>query len=212
MEGGRLQNLINKGMGVGARRVGTPFIVYRPATSSVPLAPRNRVTQLYCAFNAQDEQFRRASGYGDALWWGVFDGLYTRPGDYLVGCDPRGDPVVYFVAAQRPLLPAQCVRTNRVVRVLRPPPPAQGGYGGFVAKSAVPVIEGWPASMLSQGARAPGSLPESKFANWVALLPRLPADVSVGDVVTDDEGKTFLVTSAEESDMGWRITARHVAA
>ena len=212
MEGGRLQNLINKGMGGGARRAGMPFVLYRPGTSSDPLASSNRITQLYCAFNAQDERFRRVFGYGDALWWGVFDGLYTRAGDYLVGRDASGGRVVYFVAAQRPLLPAQCVRTNRVVRVLRPPLPAQAGYGGFVAGSAAPVIEGWPASVLSQGVRATGSLPESKFGNWGVLLPSLPADIFVGDIIADDEGRTFLVASAEESDMGWRLIARQVAA
>ena len=70
MEGGALQNLINKGMGVGARRLGTPFVVYRPRAVCEPLASRNRVTKLYCAFNAQDGRFLRVSGYGGALWWG----------------------------------------------------------------------------------------------------------------------------------------------
>ena len=212
MDGGRLQNLINKGMGVGARHLGTPFIVYRPRTACEPLGSRNRITKLYCAFNAQDERFRRVSGYGGALWWGVFDGLYTCAGDYLVGADLCGDRVVYFVAAQRPLLPAQCVRTNAVVRVLRPPPPAQGGYGGFVAGEALPVVEGWPVSILGEGAHVSGRLPETRFGNWVVLLPCLPAAVFVGDVIADDAGRSFLVASAETSDMGVRITARQVAA
>ncbi len=212
MEGRRLANLISKGMGVGARRLGMPFIVYRPRGAREPLASRNRIIKLYCAFNAQDGRFRRVAGYGDALWWGVFDYLYTQAGDYLVGIDPCGDRAVYFVAAQRPLLPAQCVRTNSVVRVLRPPAPAQGGYGGFVARAAVPIIDGWPASVLSQGGHVSGSLPETKFGNWIVLLPLLPCDVFVGDVVADDRGRTFLVASAELSDMGWRMTARQVAA
>ncbi len=211
MEGRRLQNLLSKGMGVGARRLGMPFIVYRPHGTREPLASRNRVIKLYCAFNAQDGRFRRVAGYGGAVWWGVFDGLYTRAGDYLAGTDPYGDQAVYFVAAQRPLLPAQCVRTNAVVRVLRPAPPAPGGYGGFAARSAMPIIDGWPASVLNQGGHISGSLPETKFGNWVVLLPLLPTDVFVGDVVADDLGRTFLVASAELSDMGWRITARQVA-
>jgi hypothetical protein len=212
MEGGRLQNLISKGMGVGARRLGKPFIVYRPRAVCQPLASRNRVIKLYCAFNAQDERFRRVAGYGGAVWWGVFDSLYTRAGDYLLGTDPCGNRAVFFVSAQQPLLPAQCVRTNCVVRVLRPPPPAQGGYGGFVSRAAVQVIEGWPASVLSQGAHVPGTLPETRFGNWVVLLPHLPTQICVGDVVADDTGRTFLIAAAEQSDMGWRIIARQVTA
>jgi len=212
MDGGRLQNLINKGMGVGARRLGTPFVVYRPRTALQPLGSRNRIIQLYCAFNAQDERFRRVSGYGGALWWGVFDGLYTCTGDYLVGNDLSGNRLVYFVAAQQPLLPAQCVRTNAIVSILRPPAPAQGGYGGFVAGEAVAIIGGWPASILSEGAHVSGVLPETKFGNWVVLLPCLPATAFVGDVIADDIGRSFLIASVETSDMGVRIIARQVAA
>ena len=143
---------------------------------------------------------------------GVFDCLYTCAGDYLVGNDPCGDCVTYFVAAHRPLLPAQCVRTNGVLRVLRPPAPMQGGYGGFVEGQAITVIQDWPASILSLNAHVSGSLPETKFGNWVVLLPRLPVEVIVGDVIADDLGRSFLVAAAEESDMGWRIIARQVAA
>jgi hypothetical protein len=210
MDGPTLQNLISKGWGVAARRLGSLFTVYRPGAPALPLASRNQVIKLYAAFNAEDESFRKVAGYGDAGWWGVFDSLYTRPGDYLSGTDVLGNAQVFFVSAQRPLLPAQCVKTNRVVNVLRPPAPASGGYGGMVAEDATAVIENWPASLLAQGARVSGTLPESRFGNWTLLLPALPVEIFVGDVVTDDVGRSFLVASAEQSDLGWRMNVKQV--
>lgn len=205
MDGAALQNLISKGMGVAARRLGSPYNVYRPVQSCEPLSSRNRVIKLYASFNAQDEHYRRVSAYGDAVWWGVYDAAYTRPGDYMVGADAS-----YFVAAQRPILPAQCVRTNEVVCVSRPGAPVLGGYGGQVSETAVPVITGWPASLLSQTAHVSGVLPDSRWGNWTMLLPLLPASLMAGDIVTTRGDRHFLIASAELSDLGWRSTLRQV--
>jgi hypothetical protein len=211
MDGPTLQNLISKGRGVAARRLGTPFVVLRPRGICNPLATSNRVVKLNAVFNAEDESFRRVTGYGDAVWWGVFDSLYTKPGDYLSGCDTGGNTVVYFIAAQRQLLPAQCVKTNRVVNVSRPPAPASSGYGGMVLEAAMTVIKGWPSGVLAQSARVSGALPEQRFGIWTALLPSMPATILAGDVVTDEIGRTFLVASAEQSELGWRLTIKQVA-
>jgi hypothetical protein len=211
MDGTTLQNLISKGCGVAARRLGSPFAVYRPRGPAWPLASRNRVITLYAAFNAQDENFGRVAGYDAPVWWGVFDSLYTRPGDYLSGTDPTGRNAVFFVAAQRPLLPVQCIKTNCIVGLSRPPAPVSGGYGGVVAETALPVIGAWPASLLCQTARVSGRLPETRYGSWSLLLPSLPVDVLVGDVVTDDLGRNFLTASAEQSDLGWRLVVRQVA-
>lgn len=208
MDGARLQNLISKGMGVAGRRTGTPFTVFRPRAAAQPLATRNRIIQLYASFNAQDERFARASSYGKPVWWGVFDSFYTQAGDYLCGDGNR----TFFIAAQRPLLPCQCVRTNAVISVSRPPAPVSGGmYGGMVAESAMPVVTGWPASLLESGARVSGTLPETRFGNWEALLPVLPVAICAGDIVQADGPRSFLVGAAEQSDLGWRLALRQVS-
>jgi hypothetical protein len=100
MDGPALADKIYRGMGVAARKIGSPYIVYRPTTPTNPLRSRNRIIKLYAAFNAGDGKFGRGESYGNATWWGVFDASYTQPGDYLVG--PMGS---FFVAAQAPLLP-----------------------------------------------------------------------------------------------------------
>ena len=208
MDGVRLQDLISKGEGRAAQRLGTPFIVYRPRARTAPLASRNRVIKLDAVFVSQAGATAR---YGDPNWVGMFDTVYTKPGDYLSGCDGCGHTVTYFIAAQMALQSTHCVRTNRIISISRPPAPLPGAYGGMVTETATCVIEGWPSSLLAQTARISGSLPETRYGTWSALLPALPTDVFVGDVMSDDQGRTFIAASTEQSDLGWRILARQVA-
>jgi hypothetical protein len=207
MDGSTLQDLISRGMGNAARKLGAPFIVYRPNGPANPVASRNRVIKLYASFNAQDESYRRVSGYGVPEWWGVYDASYTRPGDYMVG---QGQ--TFFVSAQRPVLPVQCVLTNRTINVVRPRAPATGGYAGLVDTQAFPLLSGWPASVLANGARSAGSSTEQRFGQWMLLLPILPVVPEAGDVVTDDLGQTYVIGGTEQSGLGWRITMRQISA
>jgi hypothetical protein len=208
MDARTLQDRMTKGLGVAARKLGEPFTVFRPAGPLQPTAPQNRVIVLFAAFRAEGGGTGRAPDYGQPLWWGTFDASYTRPGDYLV-CGPQ----VYFVASQIPGLPVQCVRTNRVVTILRPAPTASGGYNGFYATPGDIVIDGWPASLLEAGGRAGDAKPnEMRFGAWTLLLPALPAPPQVADVVTDDFCSTYVVTAAEQSELGWRLLVRQIGA
>jgi hypothetical protein len=78
---------------------------------------------VQAAFLRPGDGAARPVEYGQAVWDGVFDAAYTRPGDYLVR---RRDKAVWFAAAQQELLPVMCVRAERVVGFVRP-----GGGGGF---------------------------------------------------------------------------------
>jgi hypothetical protein len=180
--------------------------VYRPVAPANPINSRNRTIKLFAAFNAGDGRFGRGEPYGDAVWWGVFDASYTKPGDYLVGAAGT-----FFVASQAPLLPVQCVKTNRTLTIVRPAQVQTGGYSGLVKEAAVVVDAGWPASILALNARISGNLPETRYGNWTILLPQLPAAPFAGDVLADDVNRNFVVASAEQSDLGWRLTAREVA-
>jgi hypothetical protein len=208
MDGICLQDKISRGMGLAARKLGTPFVVYRPACAANPLISRNRIIKLNASFNAEDGRFRTVSGFGRPVWWGVFDASYTQPGDYLVGTSGT-----YFICAQRPLLPVQCVATNRVVQILRAAVPVTGGYSGFSATSAVPVLTGFPASLLEAGTRAGDTdVRAQKLGGWNLLLPALPVSPQAGDVVIDDSSQNYVVGAAEQSALGWRLQVRQTAA
>jgi hypothetical protein len=209
MNGNDLQDMISRGLGTAARRIGTPYIVYRALTNAAPLSSRNRIIKLCAAFYKGDNGRGSTGLYGDPIWPGTFDTCYTQPGDYLVGVSGT-----FFVAQQQPLNPPECVKTNRTLAILRPAEPQTGGYSGMVAETAETILDGWPASVLSLNARISGNLPETRFGNWAILLPALPIlplYPQVADIVNDDIGRNFVVASSEQSDLGWRLTAREVA-
>lgn len=205
----RLQDRISRALGTAARAIGVSTDAFRPCGPADPLSPANRFLRLPAAFST-DGRFQAASEFGDALWQGLFDSAYTQAGDYLV--QPDG---TWYVAAQPRLAPILCVRTNRTVSFSRPAGAAGtgvNGYGGISLATATPLLTNWPASVLgaSGGGRPGAGLPtDSAVPNWTVLLPSL-SGVSIRpvDFMTDDLGRTGIVTGAELSELGWRLSVR----
>ena len=207
MDAQTLQDRISKGLGVAARKCGTPYTVYRPDGALQPIDPRHRVIELPAFFAPGAAGIGQAASYGQALWQGIFDTSYTHSGDYLVG-----ERDTYFIALQTPGSPVQCVQVNRVVTVVRPTAAMQGGYSGFFATPGDPVINTWPASLLEAGGHGGSRIGETRFGEWRLLLPRLPMLPQTADVVSDDLENTYTVGSAEETAFGWRMLLRQVGA
>lgn len=210
-----LQDRISWGMNVAARTLGTTTDAHRPTCADAPVAPVTRYLRLHAAFAAIDGKFTRPVGYGGALWQGIFDSAYTRPGDYLA---QRGD--IWFVAAQQPLLPVLCVQTNRRISISRPAAPGAAGvnpYGGISLADATRLISDWPASVLgaTTAGRPDANLPsDSAVAHWNVLLPIMSfTDAATilfqpSDLLVDDLGRTAIIAAAELSALGWRLTAK----
>jgi hypothetical protein len=151
MDPGSLQDRVYRGLNAAARAIGAETDAYRPSTTAEPLAAENRFLRLRAAFTAQDGRFAHPNTYGEALWYGIFDAAYTRPGDYLVQAE-----AVWFIAAQQRLLPVLCVQTNRVVSFSRPAAPSSTGanrYGGMTTINSQPLLNNWPASVLGISSR-----------------------------------------------------------
>jgi hypothetical protein len=205
-----LQDRIHWGLNAAARAIGVETDAYRPSGVSRPLDSNNRFLRLPAAFTAQDGRFAQPTGYGNALWHGVFDAAYTRPGDYLVQQE-----ATWFVASQQRLLPILCVQTNRVVSFWRPAAPTSTGvntYGGVTTDTNTPLLTDWPASLhgASGGGRPDSDLPSSSsIPYWTVLLPAFPGILlRPSDLITDDLGRNAVVASSELTDLGWRITAK----
>lgn len=196
-----------------ARRIGTQMDAYRPAGCDDPLAPRNRFLRLPVAFTASPGNFNQTNGYGSATCYAHFDSAYTQPGDYLVAPDH-----IVFVAAQESLQPVLCVRTNRVLTILRPAAPnaiGSNSYGGLVPVNSTPVIRNWPASVLGMataGMPLTGLPLDVTLPQWTVLLPNsggiAPAP---SDLVQDDRGMRAVIVSAEISALGWRMIIRQAS-
>jgi hypothetical protein len=210
MDPAQLQDRVHRGLNTAARAVGADTDAYRPSGTSDPLAARNRFLRLRAAFTSRDGGFAHPVMYGDALWYGIFDAAYTRPGDYLVQADS-----VWFIAAQQRLLPVLCVLTNRIVSFWRPAAPSTTGvntYGGITTETNEELLANWPASVLGatgQGHPSTDLPSDGSSPYWTVLMPATPEVILLpSDLMTDDLGRNAVVAAAELTDLGWRMTMK----
>jgi hypothetical protein len=210
MDSVRLQDRHYYALGAAARRVGDTTDAYRPTSPFDPLHKSNRYLRLNASFLPKDGSVGHATGYGMAEWQGMFDASYTKPGDYLV----QGNRT-FFIAAQQPLLPVLCVQTNRVLSIARPSvqsSTAANPYGGYTAANNLLLIQGWPGSVLAVNGRGEpaAGLPTDQIVPFLAILIPAPPTVwlSSGDMMSDDIGRSAVITASELTALGWRLTAK----
>jgi hypothetical protein len=222
MDARKLADRVRRSQGRTAMALGSWCDAYRPVDATNPLIPQNRFMKLPAAFSADNGEFARPVGYGQATWWGLFDAAYTRPGDYLVRPETTpgaADGGVWFVVQQQPLLPVLCVRASRVVGFVRPAATdgtasmGVGSYGGFTVGSATALLSDYPVSVFNGygGGLDTADLPgDAAPRSWEVLLPAVSGVVLLnGDLMTDDLGRTAVVSSAELTDLGWRLLVKH---
>jgi hypothetical protein len=211
LPGQAVPDAIRRGLGLAARAVGDWCDLYRAQGVAPPLLPGNRVLRLPAAFSSK-QGFDVPVSYGEALWLGMFDAAYTRPGDYLAGNDG-----IFFVADQPRLGPLLCVKTNRILTLSRPSAPVFAGmnrYVGVQESLATPLLTEWPASVLAAGGRgassgdAPGLV---GGGGWTVLLPAAGVSLRPGDLARDELGRGAVVATAELSGLGWRLHMRQAA-
>jgi hypothetical protein len=210
MNGRKLQDRLYLGFGLSARHVGESADAFRPTGPLNPLDVQNRFLRLPAVFVSTKGNVTRTNLYGDALWHGIFDASYTRVGDYIVM-----GPSKFFVASQAPLLPVLCVKTNRVISILRPNTQCTSvidAYGGYTLGNSATLMQGWPASVLGENrtSAASAGLPtDSSIPYWNILLPAIVHVIlSPGDLITDDLNRTGVIAGTELTDLGWRISAK----
>jgi hypothetical protein len=211
MDAQLLQDRIGWGFNTCARNIGFTADAYRPVGPHDPLDMRNRFLRLPVAFSsAEGALFARSNKYGNAIWHGLFDIAYIRPGDYLTCAEG-----VWFVADMQPLLPVLCVKTTRTVSFWQPSGVQTTGsasYSGVTAASTVPLMTNWPASVLGAGgAGSPeAGLPsDSTLPFWTILVPAMPGVViSPSDIMSDDLGRNAVVSASELTSLGWRISVK----
>jgi hypothetical protein len=216
-----LADRVRRACGRAATMLGAWCDAYRPSDATNPLQPQNRFMKLQAAFSSPGGEFAGPTGYGEAAWWGLFDSAYTRAGDYLVRQESAagaGDGGIWFIAQQQPLLPVLCVRTPRMVSFMRPAPSTSssnsgvGSYGGFTLADATVLLSDYPASVISGYGPGldPTDLPgDAPPRSWQVLLPTAPGLVLlVGDLMSDDLGRRGVVSSAELTDLGWRLLVK----
>jgi hypothetical protein len=210
MDSQRLQDRLYYSLGIAARRTGDLTDAFRPNGPDHPLDKCNRFLRLHASFLPMEGGANRANAYGTALWQGLFDAAYTRPGDYLVQRER-----IFFVAAQQSLLPVLCIQANRTISISQPAlqtSAASNPYGGYTESGTTVLMNGWPASVLGaneKGEPAAG-LPTDQLIPYMAvLMPASPGvNLSPGDLISDDLGRSAVIIGSELSHLGWRLTAK----
>ncbi len=207
-DGTSIQAKIYHGYAKAAQKLGLSYGHYRPLTANDPITDPNQLATLSASF-CPDGSYRKPSAYGKPLWQCLADGSQLQVGDYLAGGS------TFFIAAMQPLLPIIAVECNRVVTVSRPGPAdfvGSGPYGASTPGTEVKLMTGWPASVLqgTKGEKNDVNLPGDVRLPWWAILMPQFADVVIetSDILTDDLGRRYIVSSAELTDLGWRMTAQ----
>lgn len=207
MDGTKLQAKIYIGYGKAAKRIGFDYQQFRATSANNPLSTTALQT-LPVSFTT-NFKYSAPNKYGKADGLGLFDAREFAVGDYLVGRQGT-----FFIAAMQDTLPILCVQTNRVIDVLRAGMDPGVGLGSWSAArraDEVPLMQGWPASILqgTKGETNEAKLPQDvKTPWWAILMPAWPGVVfRTSDIIRDDLDRKYMISSAELSDMGWRITA-----
>ncbi|MBR8182096.1 hypothetical protein KDW54_06745 [Burkholderia ambifaria] len=209
MDAAKLQSKVWAGYAKAAKRIGPAFNLYRPISATNPLS-NGPIATLNASFNAEDMSYGRPNKYGKPTWFCLVDGSRVLVGDYLINSDQT-----FFIAAMQPILPILAVDCNRTLNVLRPQQQSgigAVGYGGDTDSNETPLMTGWPASVLqgTKGEKNEVNLPgDVRNPWWQILMPAYPGIVlRTADIVTDDIDRRYIVSSAELTDLGWRLTAQ----
>lgn len=205
-----IQSKINFGYGKAATFLGAPYKQYRPTDPLNPLG--NLLGTIMADFDIDPVFSHKAPApFGKPLYYGLYDGTNVQVGDYLIA---SGDNRTFFVAGMEPNKPPLCVYCNRIIAINRPQPQpiGDGYYGGDIRRGGeTPLMTGWPASALQgvRGEKGPANLPGDTRMPWANfLLPSFAlVTIEQADLVSDDIGRTFTVSSSELTELGWRLTA-----
>jgi hypothetical protein len=219
-----VQSKVYYGLGKAGTVLGFQMNVYRASAAlSTPIAPGNLVTTLTANIDSHAAlDFTVQPKPGAFIFYFLGDPTLLLPGDYLVGqgalsdqpSTTPGQTETYFVGECGGVEPALLVRCNATINMLRQPGESafgNVGYMGDIKPNEVPLMTGWPASVLRTGRAAAGA---TKLAGDVdmpwfdILLPFYPGvELTQADIAVDQTGRRFRVSAAEQTQSGWRLRA-----
>lgn len=229
MDGQLLQTKIWHGYRKAAEKLGSEYQFSRPDYSKLELegggelllegggelnlaGPRNFPgTHLFTrpvSLNAEDMKYGKPNKYGKATWYALVDGKGLEVGDYFDGAQG-----MFFIAAMQLLLPILVVECNRVISIFRPQPQTGSGaqpYSGITPANEKSIVTGVPCSILqgTKGEKNETALPsDTRTPWWTILMPGSVGHIKYGDLIIDDFGQRYIASSAENTDLGWRINA-----
>lgn len=211
MDGRGIAAKVAYGYAKSAQKLGLPHTQYRPSGPLRPaLSPECRMrTVSFVASATPDATFSRPNTYGKAALFGLLDARLMQASDYL-----DGDTGTWFIASlQADAIPlvVQCNATISIVRGAGNTAAGVQPYGGRRTSTDVPLMTGWPASVLAGGKQEAGraDLPgDVTMKGYTVLLPAWPGvTLRTSDRIVSSTGEVMTIAQAEVTDLGYRIQA-----
>ena len=206
-----IQSAIDLGYASAADVLGAPHSIYRYQGTGAPLDPANLIGMAPFVPFAKPNSAKTPNLYGNPVWFPQVDPSLVQPFDYIVG--PSG---TFYMLPPQSLQPPACVSCNASVTLSRPrahrTPSGFGPQtpGGDDRGSETVLATTWPCSLLegTKGERPDSNLPGDTRSAWFRLLlPPIPGVRILGsDVLTDGDSRRMMVSSAELTDLGWRLS------
>lgn len=210
MDGPAIARKVWRGYGIAGKKTGFPHDFYRPASCDAdPIVPDNKFLTQPVSFY-MEEGFLQPQKYGINVWRIFLDGTLVQVGDYLVDQDGGG---TYFLISLQPDLPIQVTECNCRVSIYRSACAGTVGATGYQATTAATqslIVNNFPASQLKEakGSYHSPLLPNDvQEATFTFFLPILPGGeyIFARDVLVNDHGERFAVSSNELTALGWRL-------
>ena len=211
-----IQKHINKGYSKVGVVLGDEYAWYRPTNPLSPIGPASQQGSMLAQF-APDAQFNyyRPPDFPTAeRWYGAFqEQSIVLAGDYFVGL--KG---TFYITYFGRISALQCIWCNRTVSVGRALGTLATGasslYGGESVVDTETILEGWPASVRQLGSvmkmrgaemKLPSDAPLGAYGIYLPNLPGTP--IQWNDIVQDDTGRRYVISTLELTELGWRISA-----
>lgn len=206
MDAAKIQALAYKGLGKGAKILGTDHKVYRSPSLLDPLAGAELLTIK--ASMTTSYGYSKASKPGAPEMMLVADASRLQSWDWLVG-----EQTSYLCRLQ-PLLPPMVIQCNRVVRIARPgyttgPGPYEPDALNVIASSLPVFMKPKTASAASPKAIPYPTDTAAAITEWeVYINAQSIGAIQPHDVITDEMGAKYEITQAAPSDFGFMCIAR----
>ena len=206
MNGEALQAIIYAGYGKAAAKTGRVYDHYRAASPISPLEAGNLLGTIDCLF-AAEKKFEVPHKFKEPTRYLYADGSLLQQRDILVG--PYG---TFFVGDMQPNLPIQAIRCNDSISVNRP----VYQYGtqievvdGELIASECPCFRQLKKIDQKPVNSAYGaSTAATPVGEWFAHVPIDWTLLKQNDIVTDQTGRRYTVSTIDPTEIGTVLVMR----
>lgn len=205
-----VQTKINNGYAKAAAVLGSAYLLYRAAGPNNPLA--TEIGSLNAWLTTDPALKGQAPmAFGKPQWFAAMQRDVLMVGDYLIG--PAG---TFFVSSLDDPAPVGLIYCNKIISADRLldalPLGASAARFGTSLQNRQSFMMGWPACVLQLGGgekmteTGMGLPSDAKLPSMTILLPACAPQMRFNDLLTDEDGQAMMITSAEITKLGWRIT------